>query len=48
MIEDTRALTHARRELLDGTGELAPIREAYQKLEAMTFTIAEKMYGGSA
>ena len=33
------------RALLDGTGDLAAIREAYQTLEAMVFTIAEKMYG---
>jgi len=35
------------RALLDGTGDLAAIREAYQTLEAMVFTIAEKMYGAS-
>jgi molecular chaperone DnaK len=33
------------RALLDGTGDLVSIREAYQTLEAMVFTIAEKMYG---
>ena len=34
------------RGLLDAQADLAQIREAYQKLEAVTFAIAEKMYGG--
>ena len=33
------------RALLDGAGDLAAIREGYQTLEAMVFSIAEKMYG---
>jgi molecular chaperone DnaK len=36
--------THLR-ELLDGSGDVAAIREAHQNLEAMVFTIAERMYG---
>jgi len=35
------------RALLDGTADLVAVREAYQTLEAMVFTIAEKMYGAS-
>jgi len=45
MLEDTRALAVALRGLLGGNADLAQIRDAYQKLEAMTFSIAEKMYG---
>jgi hypothetical protein len=45
MLEDTRALAAALRSLLGGNADLAQIRDAYQKLEAMTFAIAEKMYG---
>ncbi len=48
MLDDTRALAVSLRGLLDGQGDLAQIREAYQKLEAMTFAIAEKLYGGDA
>jgi hypothetical protein len=32
--------------MLETQADLAQIRDAYQKLEAMTFAIAEKMYGG--
>jgi molecular chaperone DnaK len=46
MLEDTRILATELRGLLEGQGDLAQIRDAYQKLEAMTFAIAEKMYGG--
>jgi molecular chaperone DnaK len=46
MLDDTRALALALRELLQGQAELPQIRVAYQRLEAMTFAIAEKMYGG--
>jgi molecular chaperone DnaK len=45
MLEDTRVLAVSLRGLLDGQGDLAQIRDAYQKLEAMTFAIAEKLYG---
>jgi molecular chaperone DnaK len=45
MLSDTRTLVQELRALLDGQKDLAGIRDAYQKLEAMTFAIAEKMYG---
>jgi molecular chaperone DnaK len=48
MLDDTRALAVALRALLDGKGDQAAIRDAYQKLEAMTFAIAEKLYGGDS
>ena len=48
MIDDTRALAAGLRKLLEGQGDLGQIRDAYQKLEAMTFAIAEKMYGGQS
>jgi molecular chaperone DnaK len=44
-IEDTRSLTQTLRQLLEGQGDLGQVRDAYQRLEAMTFAIAEKMYG---
>jgi molecular chaperone DnaK len=47
MIDDTRALAASLRRLLEGQGDIGQIRDAYQKLEAMTFAIAEKMYGQS-
>ncbi len=47
MIDDTRDLAAALRRLLEGQGDIAQVRDAYQKLEAMTFAIAEKMYGQS-
>jgi molecular chaperone DnaK len=46
MLEDTRAVASELRGLLEGQADLAQIRDSYQKLEAMTFAIAEKMYGG--
>jgi molecular chaperone DnaK len=46
MLDDARTLVAELRELLAGQSDLAAIREAYQKLEAVTFAIAEKMYGG--
>jgi molecular chaperone DnaK len=45
MLTGTRALTQELRSLLAGQAEPDQIRDAYQKLEAMTFAIAEKMYG---
>jgi molecular chaperone DnaK len=45
-LNDTRALAQELRQLLESQGDLAQVRDAYQKLEAMTFAIAEKMYGG--
>ncbi len=46
MLDDTRALTRELRGLLESKADLTQIRDAYQKLETMTFAIAEKMYGG--
>jgi molecular chaperone DnaK len=46
MLEDTRALAKELRTLLETQSDLAQIRDSYQKLEAMTFAIAERMYGG--
>src|SRR5581483_12194458 len=43
MIDDTRNLAAALRQLLEGQGDITQVRDAYQKLEAMTFAIAEKM-----
>jgi molecular chaperone DnaK len=47
-LDATRAMAKSLRGLLEGQSELAQIRDAYQKLEAMTFEIAEKLYGGGA
>ncbi len=46
MLEDTKALAAELRTLLETQADLAQIRDSYQKLETMTFAIAEKMYGG--
>jgi hypothetical protein len=46
MLNDARACASALRTLLDAQSDLAQIRDAYQKLETLTFAIAEKMYGG--
>ncbi|HEX8791161.1 MAG TPA: molecular chaperone DnaK [Polyangiaceae bacterium] len=46
MLDDTRTLAKELRTLLESQADLAAIRDAYQKLETMTFAIAEKMYGG--
>jgi molecular chaperone DnaK len=48
MLDDTRALAVGLRGLLNGHGDLSEIRDAYQKLEAMTFQIAEKLYGSDS
>jgi molecular chaperone DnaK len=48
MLEDTRTLAGILRGLLDRQGDLAQIREGYQKLETMTFAIAEKLYGSDS
>jgi len=45
-LDETRALATSLRGLLAGQSDLNQIRDAYQKLEAMTFSIAEKLYGG--
>ncbi|MGD0525457.1 MAG: molecular chaperone DnaK [Polyangiaceae bacterium] len=47
MLEDAKALATELRGLLEAQADLAQIRDSYQKLEAVTFGIAEKMYGGS-
>jgi molecular chaperone DnaK len=46
MLEEARNLAGALRKLLDASGEAGSIRDAFQKLEAITFQIAEKIYGG--
>jgi molecular chaperone DnaK len=46
LLDETRALAKSLRGLLEGQSDLNQIRDAYQKLEAMTFSIAEKLYGG--
>jgi molecular chaperone DnaK len=46
MLDDTRGLARELRGLLEAQADLMQIRDAYQKLETMTFAIAEKMYGG--
>jgi molecular chaperone DnaK len=48
MLDDTRTLAVALRSMLDGQHDLSQIRDAYQKLEAMTFAIAEKLYGSDS
>ena len=48
MLEDTRTLAVVLRGLLDGKGDLTQIRDGYQKLESMTFAIAEKLYGSDS
>jgi molecular chaperone DnaK len=47
VLEDTRALAGELRGLLESQAQLSDIRDAYQKLEATTFAIAEKLYGGN-
>jgi molecular chaperone DnaK len=45
MIERTRESCGRLRQLLDGQGDLTSIRSSYQELEALTFKIAESLYG---
>jgi molecular chaperone DnaK len=47
-LEATRAQAEDLRGMLESQSDLSSIREAYQKLEGLTFAIAEKMYGGDA
>jgi molecular chaperone DnaK len=47
MLEDAKAFVAELRGLLESQADLAQIRDSYQKLEAVTFGIAEKMYGGT-
>jgi molecular chaperone DnaK len=46
MLADTRVLATELRALLETQAELSLIRDGYQRLEAVTFSIAEKLYGG--
>jgi molecular chaperone DnaK len=46
MLDEARALVGELRGLLDRQSDLAQIHESYQRLEAITFAIAEKMYAG--
>src|SRR5580658_6184011 len=45
MLDDAKGLAGELKALLASDGDLIAIRESYQKLEAVTFAIAEKMYG---
>jgi molecular chaperone DnaK len=45
MIDRTRSSCQQLRTLLDGQGDLTSIRATYQDLEALTFKIAESLYG---
>jgi molecular chaperone DnaK len=45
MLDEARALAGALRQSLEARGDVRSIRDAYQKLEAITFQIAEKIYG---
>jgi molecular chaperone DnaK len=45
-LEATRTQAGELRGLLEQQADLGSIRDAYQKLEGLTFAIAEKMYGG--
>jgi molecular chaperone DnaK len=47
-LEATKMQTEELRGLLEAQADLGSIRESYQKLEGLTFAIAEKMYGGEA
>jgi molecular chaperone DnaK len=44
-LDDTRAVAQELRAFLESQAEATLIRTSYQKLEAMTFAIAEKLYG---
>ena len=46
MLDDARTRARHLRELLERQAEVEAIRDAYQKLEAQTFKIAESLYGG--
>ena len=47
-LEATRSQAADLRGMLENQADLGSIRDAYQKLEGLTFAIAEKMYGGDA
>jgi len=46
VLEQTKVAAQELRRLLEAQADLASIRDAYQALEAITFSIAEKIYGG--
>jgi molecular chaperone DnaK len=45
-IDGVRADVQTLRRMLEGGGDVAAIRDAYARLEAATYEIAEAMYGG--
>jgi molecular chaperone DnaK len=45
VLDEVKARVAELRKVLEGVGDLAALREAYQKLEAAAFKIAETMYG---
>ena len=47
MIEHARACCQRLRKLLDGQGDISTIRASYQDLEALTFKMAEALYGNA-
>ena len=46
MLDEARESAAALRILIESNAQAGPLRDAYQKLEGITFQIAEKMYGG--
>ena len=46
MLEDARERAKYLRILLESQADIGTVRDAYQKLEALTFQIAESLYGG--
>jgi molecular chaperone DnaK len=47
LVNEVRTDAHSLRMLLDGGGDLTSLRDAYTRLEAASFRIAESMYGSS-
>ncbi len=45
-LDETREAASRLRELVDSQGDIQSMRSAYQDLEARTFQLAEKLYGG--
>ncbi len=48
MLDDARQRAKQLRTLLESQADIGTVRDAYQKLEALTFQIAESLYGGGA
>jgi molecular chaperone DnaK len=48
MLDEARTLAASLRTLLEASADAGSIRDGFQKLEAITFQIAEKIYGGDA